>query len=85
MNIAKIAMTAWMTGLVAAALLGTPAPAHAQEAPSGTGKTLAAVTLASQVGADVADADDLAGAGGTVEAAQFGQPDSEWKYVPVRR
>ena len=85
MNIAKIAMTAWMTGLVAAALLGTPAPAHAQESPSGTGKTLAAVTLASRVGVEVPNANDLTGAGGTVEAAQLGQSDPEWKYVPVRR
>jgi len=85
MNFAKFATTAWMAGLVAAALLGTPAPAHAQETPSGTGKTLAAVVLASQVGADDQDADDLTGAGGADGEAQIGSPDSEWKYVSVRR
>lgn len=85
MKFTKLTKLALCSGCLAVSLLGLPVAAQAQEAPSGTGKTLSAVVLASSVQTTAEVDTQLADEGDTREQTTNSASDPEWKYVPVRR
>lgn len=85
MKFTKLTKLAVCSSCLAVSLLGLPVTAQAQEASSGTGKTLSAVLLASSVQANAEVDGQLADEREAWAQTSDSASDPEWKYVPVRR